>query len=54
MLQNINRVLPNQKKISVDWEDTKPLRSGSAWYYTRIQCADNEIAWSSPIWFIEK
>jgi len=64
-LRNINEVVifrnneiiyksvPNEKEINIEWEDTKPLRLKFAWYYTRIQCADNELAWSSPIWFIE-
>lgn len=50
----IYKVVPNEKEITVEWEDIKPLKAGSAWYYTRIQCDDNELAWSSPIWFVEK
>ena len=24
-----------------------------AWYYVRLHCTDDELAWSSPIWFVK-
>jgi hypothetical protein len=47
----VYREVPDEKEISLEWEDHKPFKENS-WYYSRIHCADNEIAWSSPIWFV--
>jgi len=38
------------KKFSIKWNDSKPLDK-TAWYYARFQAEDEELAWSSPIWF---
>ena len=43
---------PNAVSCSLEWTDKNPPNAGKTWYYTRIQCADKEIAWSSPIWFL--
>ena len=52
--EQIYQVAPNEKEINIEWEDKDPLRLEFAWYYTRIQCEDSELAWSSPIWFTNK
>lgn len=38
-------------EIDLDWKDEKPLDKKAVWYYVRIHRDDNELAWSSPIWF---
>ena len=44
---------PQQKEIEISWIDQDPLEEDFVWYYARVITADDEIAWSSPIWFIE-
>ena len=46
---NIN---PQQKDVDINWQDQDPLNTDFNWYYARIRCEDDEIAWSSPIWFV--
>jgi hypothetical protein len=48
----VHRVSPGADECTIEWIDRNPLDGRNLWYYTRIQCADKEIAWSSPIWFI--
>lgn len=36
-----------------DWTDPQP-RSGTHYYYLRVQQADGELAWGSPIWVTVK
>jgi hypothetical protein len=47
----VYRAEPNATTIEIDWTDDAPLDVDHAWYYVRLHCADNELAWSSPIWF---
>ena len=42
---------PGDKKAELRWTDEKPLDVDLAWYYARIHAEDDELAWSSPIWF---
>ena len=42
----------NETEILLDWADAHPPPENRLWYYIRIRCADGELAWSSPIWFI--
>ena len=53
-----NRIIysatPNQKLINFEWADESPLNVDFVWYYVRIQTSNDEIAWSSPIWFIKE
>ena len=44
---------PNAATVSLDWRDEQPLDAKMAWYYVRLQRADEELAWSSPIWFFK-
>ncbi len=48
----------NLKNLSLRWVDENPNKEDGIaqrldynWYYVRIQTEDDEIAWSSPIWF---
>lgn len=49
----IYRVELNKNKVELEWIDENPLNTDFAWYYVRYQTVDDEIAWSSPIWFIK-
>lgn len=42
---------PGQKEVETNWIDTRPPAAKNVWYYARIQTTDDELAWSSPIWF---
>ena len=42
---------PKDKQLTLCWTDEHPPER-TLWYYARIQCTDDEIAWSSPIWFV--
>lgn len=46
----VHRVEPGRESVEIEWRDPAPPE-GRAWYYARVHCADNELAWSSPIWF---
>ncbi|MHC4301844.1 MAG: DUF3604 domain-containing protein, partial [Planctomycetota bacterium] len=43
----------SDKEFSVDWTDPAPPQEQFLWYYARFQAVDNELAWSSPIWFVK-
>jgi hypothetical protein len=45
------RLEPGKREISLEWTDPAPPR-GRLWYYARVHAADDELAWSSPIWFV--
>jgi len=45
---------PQQKEIELVWIDKEPLEEDLVWYYARFITVDEEIAWSSPIWFIKE
>jgi hypothetical protein len=47
----IHRVEPKRKEFDLSWIDTKPPAADRLWYYARIHAQDDELAWSSPIWF---
>ena len=47
----VHRVEPGRKEFDLKWTDKEPLDIELAWYYARIHAEDNELAWSSPIWF---
>jgi hypothetical protein len=48
--QIVHRVEPNEKQLDLNWTDAEPPNE-TLWYYARIHTADDELAWSSPIWF---
>ena len=47
----VHRAAPGRKQFKLTWTDNAPPKAGTLWYYARIQAADDELAWSSPIWF---
>ncbi|HZT28942.1 MAG TPA: hypothetical protein VFA33_03595 [Bryobacteraceae bacterium] len=40
---------PNQRDVSFEYLDPA-APAGEHWYYVRVEQADGELAWSSPIW----
>jgi hypothetical protein len=46
----VHRAEPNEKTVDLTWTD-RPPDAPALWYYARIHAADDELAWSSPIWF---
>jgi hypothetical protein len=42
---------PGKTELELDWRDLRPPVDERLWYYTRIHCEDDALAWSSPIWF---
>ncbi len=38
--------------MEINWTDRSPLKEDRLWYYVRVERADGELAWSSPIWFL--
>ena len=42
---------PQKKEVEVNWTDTSPPKHTTLWYYVRIHRDDEELGWSSPIWF---
>ena len=43
---------PGEKELEIDWTDRNPPAEKKLWYYARIHCEDDALAWSSPIWFV--
>jgi hypothetical protein len=43
------RTAPNQQQVALSFRDTSPSH-GSNYYYVRIEQANGQTAWSSPIW----
>jgi hypothetical protein len=46
-------IAPHQESIDVKWTDKDPPETDPLWYYVRLHREDEELAWSSPIWFFE-
>ena len=47
----VHRVEPKRKEFDLSWIDKEPQAADLLWYYARIHAQDEELAWSSPIWF---
>jgi hypothetical protein len=46
---------PNRSALDLQWIDAERLPAGQvAYYYVRIQQADTNLAWSSPLWVRQK
>ena len=41
---------PNAAAVDLRWTDTDPPAGGVNYYYVRLQQADTNLAWSSPLW----
>jgi len=42
---------PGVKEFDSSWTDPSPPDEKLLWYYARIHTVDDQLAWSSPIWF---
>jgi hypothetical protein len=42
---------PGTDKVELTWEDSEAPADTVLWYYVRVHRDDDELAWSSPIWF---
>lgn len=42
---------PGKKDVRCKWTEPAVPEEKLVWYYVRIQAADGELAWSSPIWY---
>jgi hypothetical protein len=47
----VHDINPTSKKIDCAWTDPAPPHEDRLWYYVRMHRDDEELAWSSPIWF---
>ncbi|MFW6170137.1 MAG: DUF3604 domain-containing protein [Planctomycetota bacterium] len=51
----VHQIKPGKKQLEINWTDPAPPRptreTPRLWYYARIQTEDDEMAWTSPIWF---
>ncbi|MBS1826173.1 MAG: hypothetical protein JST93_12695 [Acidobacteria bacterium] len=45
----VHKAAPGTREVSVEYLDPKP-GPGEHWYYVRVEQANGELAWSSPIW----
>jgi hypothetical protein len=45
----IHTFAPGKSEFQDKWTDSKPT-SGTHYYYVRVQQADGELAWGSPLW----
>jgi hypothetical protein len=45
---------PNVKALESTWTDPNPPSGEALWYYARIHAVDDELAWTSPMWFMPK
>jgi hypothetical protein len=47
----VHDINPTSKEIDYEWTDAAPPHESRLWYYVRMHRDDEELAWSSPIWF---
>lgn len=50
--QIVHRLEPGAKSVQFEWRDQSPPAAERLWYYTRVHGEDDELAWSSPIWYL--
>jgi hypothetical protein len=42
---------PGSAEFNLEWKDDEAPAHERLWYYCRVQCEDESLAWASPIWF---
>ena len=51
----VHRSEPGRTEFNLQWTDAAPPAATAdaprLWYYARIESTDDELAWTSPIWF---
>lgn len=45
----VHQLKPNQKDVRFEYLDSS-IAPGESYYYVRVEQADGQLAWSSPIW----
>ena len=50
----VHRRRPGAGEARLEWTDEAPPDRPLSWYYVRVLAENNEMAWSSPIWFLRK
>ena len=45
---------PNRRDVSLTYTDAAAEPGGAHYYYVRIQQADGNLAWGSPMWITYK
>jgi hypothetical protein len=45
---------PNKESVEMQWTDADPSPDAVSYYYVRIQQADGNLAWCSPMWIHPK
>ena len=50
----VHELDPDTKEVSLTWTDPKPTAGKTSYYYVRIQQADGNLAWASPMWITYK
>ncbi|MCP4314171.1 MAG: DUF3604 domain-containing protein [Bacteroidetes bacterium] len=50
--QVVHEMPASGSTMEINWTDPSPLKEDRLWYYVRVERADGELAWSSPIWFL--
>jgi len=41
---------PHRQTLDLKWTDADPPPESVSYYYVRVQQADGNLAWSSPLW----
>ena len=47
--QYVYTTSPNEAVVNLKWTDAQPP-TATGYYYVRIEQADTNLAWSSPMW----
>ena len=50
----VHKIEPGKKSVEIEWKDAQPPDVERLWYYARIHAEDDELGWTSPIWFEKK
>ena len=50
--ERVHEMASPGKELQATWTDPAPPANKRLWYYVRVERADEELAWSSPIWFL--
>jgi hypothetical protein len=48
----VHEIAGQGNSLELSWTDTNPPAEERLWYYVRVERVDQELAWSSPIWFL--
>jgi hypothetical protein len=46
----VHTATPNKQDVKLTWTDAEPTAGKVSYYYVRIEQADGNLAWASPMW----